>query len=112
MRFSILILISGILLLSACGEESGDPTFSFSRAVTPDARSNDEWNADTLFAYEPDFAVHLELAAGDGRACVFGKRNGFQSEGYISCWGVEWMAVPSIQLDIRQKLRVIHLRMY
>lgn len=87
MRFSILILISGILLLSACGEESGDPTFSFSRAVTPDARSNDEWNADTLFAYEPDFAVHLELAAGDGRACAFGKRNGFQSEGYISCWG-------------------------
>lgn len=87
MRFSILILISGILLLSACGEESGDPTFSFSRTVTPDARSSDGWGIDSVLALEPSLVERYDLVVGDGRACAYGARSGFAGVNYLSCWG-------------------------
>lgn len=87
MRFSILILISGILLLPACGEESGDPTFSFSRTVTPDARSSDGWGIDSVLALEPSLVERYDLVVGDGRACAYGARSGFAGVNYLSCWG-------------------------
>lgn len=85
MRLTLLLLMGGILLLSACGEEDSDPTFSFSRTLTPDARSNGD--VDSILNFEPALGVRYALVAGDGRACAYGERTGFKGEGYLSCWG-------------------------
>jgi alpha-tubulin suppressor-like RCC1 family protein len=77
--------MGGILLLSGCGEEDSDPTFTFTRTFTPDARLNGD--SVSVLAFETDLALRYELVAGDGRACAYGKRSAFQGSSYLSCWG-------------------------
>lgn len=81
MRFSILLLMSGILLLSACGADE-DNGFSFNRDVPPEAKTNG--TISSVLELSPNLRTRYELVAGQGRACMYGA---LQNSNVLSCWG-------------------------
>ena len=85
MRLTLLLLMGGILLLSACGEEDSDPTFSFKRTLAPEGKSLGD--SDSVLAFEADLAIRYELVAGDGRACAYGQLSANTGGNFLNCWG-------------------------